>query len=145
MALRRADAARSTIASRTTLGVVLMASQAFVYNAIFFTYALILTSFYNVPADKVGLYILPFAIGNFLGPLLLGPLVRHAGAAADDHRHLRDLGRAAGGDGLDVPCRPSRRHDADGDVERGLLLRLGGGECGLSHRGRDASRWRSAR
>jgi len=59
---------------RTTLGVVLMVSQAFVYNAIFFTYALILTKFYNVPADKVGLYILPFAIGNFLGPLLLGPL-----------------------------------------------------------------------
>jgi len=59
---------------RTTLGVVLMASQAFVYNAIFFTYALILTRFYNVPADKVGLYILPFAIGNFLGPLLLGSL-----------------------------------------------------------------------
>ncbi len=59
---------------RTTLGLVLMASQAFVYNAIFFTYALILTRFYNVPADKVGLYILPFAIGNFLGPLLLGPL-----------------------------------------------------------------------
>ena len=59
---------------RTTLGLVLMASQAFVYNAIFFTYALILTRFYQVPADKVGLYILPFAIGNFLGPLLLGPL-----------------------------------------------------------------------
>lgn len=59
---------------RTTLGVVLMASQAFVYNAIFFTYALILSRFYDVPADKVGLYILPFALGNFLGPLLLGPL-----------------------------------------------------------------------
>ncbi|MBI3197250.1 MAG: MFS transporter, partial [Rhodospirillales bacterium] len=59
---------------RTTLGVVLMASQAFIYNAIFFTYALVLTRFYAVPADKVGLYILPFAVGNFLGPLLLGPL-----------------------------------------------------------------------
>jgi len=59
---------------RTTLGLVLMASQAFVYNAIFFTYALILTRFYGVPGDKVGLYILPFAVGNFLGPLLLGPL-----------------------------------------------------------------------
>jgi MFS family permease len=59
---------------RTTLGVVLMAAQAFVYNAIFFTYALILTRFYGIAADKVGLYILPFAIGNFLGPLLLGPL-----------------------------------------------------------------------
>lgn len=59
---------------RTVLGLVLMSSQAFVYNAIFFTYALVLSKFYGVPADKVGLYILPFAIGNFLGPLLLGPL-----------------------------------------------------------------------
>ena len=59
---------------RTVLGLVLMAAQAFVYNAIFFTYALILSRFYGVSADKVGLYILPFAVGNFLGPLLLGPL-----------------------------------------------------------------------
>ncbi len=59
---------------RTVLGVVLMASQAFIYNAIFFTYALVLTKFYGVAADKVGLYILPFALGNFLGPLLLGHL-----------------------------------------------------------------------
>jgi len=59
---------------RTTLGVVLMASQAFIYNAIFFTYALVLTKFYGVAADRVGLYILPFALGNFLGPLLLGHL-----------------------------------------------------------------------
>jgi len=59
---------------RTILGVVLMASQAFIYNAIFFTYALVLTKFYGVAADRVGLYILPFALGNFLGPLLLGHL-----------------------------------------------------------------------
>jgi MFS family permease len=59
---------------RTTLGIVLMASQAFIYNAIFFTYALVLTKFYGVAADRVGLYILPFAVGNFLGPLVLGPL-----------------------------------------------------------------------
>jgi len=60
--------------ARTTLGLVLMASQAFIYNAIFFTYALVLTKFYGIAADRVGLYILPFAIGNFLGPVLLGPL-----------------------------------------------------------------------
>jgi len=59
---------------RTLLCVVLMGSQAFLYNAIFFTYALVLTTFYGVPADAVGWYILPFAAGNFLGPLLLGPL-----------------------------------------------------------------------
>jgi MFS family permease len=59
---------------RTVLGLVLMASQAFFYNAIFFTYALVLTRYYGVAADRVGLYVLPFAFGNFLGPLLLGPL-----------------------------------------------------------------------
>jgi MFS family permease len=59
---------------RTTLGLVLMASQAFFYNAIFFSYALVLTTFYGIRPESVGLYILPFAVGNFLGPLLLGPL-----------------------------------------------------------------------
>jgi len=59
---------------RTLLGLALMAAQAFCYNAIFFTYALVLTRSFGVAADRVGLYILPFAVGNFLGPLLLGPL-----------------------------------------------------------------------
>ncbi|MFL5287749.1 MAG: MFS transporter [Rhodopila sp.] len=56
------------------LGVALMAAQAFCYNAVFFTYALILTRFYGIASGNVGLFILPFAIGNFLGPLLLGRL-----------------------------------------------------------------------
>ena len=51
-----------------------MAAQAFFYNAIFFTYALVLTDFYGVASDRVGWYILPFAVGNVAGPLLLGPL-----------------------------------------------------------------------
>jgi MFS family permease len=59
--------------ARSALCVALMMSQAFLYNAIFFTYALVLTRFYAVPAGETGLYLLPFAIGNFLGPLLLGP------------------------------------------------------------------------
>jgi MFS family permease len=59
---------------RTLVGLALMVAQAFFYNAIFFTYALVLTDFYAVPADRVGWYILPFAAGNFLGPLLLGRL-----------------------------------------------------------------------
>ena len=50
-----------------------MVSQAFFYNAIFFTYALVLTRFHAVPEGQVGLYIFPFAVGNFLGPLVLGP------------------------------------------------------------------------
>jgi MFS family permease len=59
---------------RTAVGLVLMSSQAFFYNAIFFTYALVLTRFYGVPAEGVGWYILPLALGNVLGPLLLGRL-----------------------------------------------------------------------
>jgi MFS family permease len=59
---------------RTLIGLLLMASQAFFYNAIFFTYALILTDFYGVSSDRVGWYILAFAVGNFLGPLVLGRL-----------------------------------------------------------------------
>ncbi len=51
-----------------------MASQAFFYNAIFFTYALVLVRFEGVPEERVGYYIFPFAVGNFLGPLLLGRL-----------------------------------------------------------------------
>jgi MFS family permease len=60
--------------TRALVGLVLMASQAFFYNAIFFTYALVLTDFYGVASDRIGLFLLPFALGNFLGPLILGRL-----------------------------------------------------------------------
>jgi MFS family permease len=59
---------------RTLVGLVLMASQAFFYNAIFFTYALVLASFYGIRPESIGWHILPFAAGNFLGPVLLGRL-----------------------------------------------------------------------
>lgn len=57
---------------RALLGLVLMIAQAFFYNSVFFSYALVLTNFYRVPGEKTGLYLLPFALGNFLGPLALG-------------------------------------------------------------------------
>src|SRR3954470_2748857 len=57
---------------RAILGLTLMASQALFYNAIFFTYALVLARFYGVAEENVGYYIFPFALGNFLGPLVLG-------------------------------------------------------------------------
>jgi len=59
---------------RTVVGLALFIGQAFLYNAVFFTYALILTDFYDIPGGRVGLYLIPFAIGNFLGPLFLGRL-----------------------------------------------------------------------
>ena len=59
---------------RALVGLSLLTAQAFFYNAIFFTYALVLTDFYDVPSEHIGWYVLPFALGNFCGPLLLGRL-----------------------------------------------------------------------
>jgi MFS family permease len=67
---------------RSALCFALITSQAFLYNAIFFTYALVLTRFYAVPTGHTGLYLLPFAVGNFLGPLLLGHLFDTVGRRA---------------------------------------------------------------
>jgi MFS family permease len=72
--LQIAGALFRTYPKRTLLGLVLMSSQAFCYNAIFFTYALVLSRFYKVPGAHIGWFILPFALGNFAGPLLLGRL-----------------------------------------------------------------------
>jgi MFS family permease len=60
--------------ARSALGLALMVAQAFLYNGVFFTAALILHEFHGVPVDRTGLYLVPFALGNFLGPLLLGGL-----------------------------------------------------------------------
>jgi MFS family permease len=59
---------------RSLLGLSLMVAQAFTYNGIFFTYALVLGRYYGVRPDRVGLHLLPFAIGNLAGPLVLGRL-----------------------------------------------------------------------
>jgi MFS family permease len=67
---------------RALVGLTLMVAQAFFYNAIFFTFALVLTDFYGIKSDHVGWYILPFAAGNFLGPLLLGRLFDTLGRRA---------------------------------------------------------------
>jgi MFS family permease len=66
------DALLNLHRQRTFVGLALMAAQAFFYNAIFFTYALVLTGFFHVASENVGYYILPFAAGNFLGPVILG-------------------------------------------------------------------------
>jgi len=64
---------------RTVLGLALFIGQAFLYNAVFFTQALVLSTFFGVADDLVPLYIIPFALGNLLGPLLLGRLFDSVG------------------------------------------------------------------
>ena len=68
--------------TRSLVGLSLMTAQAFFYNAIFFTFALVLTDFFGIASNQVGWYILPFAAGNFLGPLLLGRLFDTLGRRA---------------------------------------------------------------
>ena len=72
----------SAYRQRSLVGLTLMVAQAFFYNAIFFTFALVLTDFYGISSDRIGWYILPFAAGNFLGPLLLGRLFDTIGRRA---------------------------------------------------------------
>ena len=59
---------------RSILGFSLMVTQAFFYNAVLFTYGLVLLRYYDVPAPRLGLYLVPLALGNFLGPLVMGRL-----------------------------------------------------------------------
>ncbi|MHA3725264.1 MFS transporter [Leucobacter sp. HY1910] len=63
-----------TYPRRTFLGLSMMISQSFLYNAIFFTYALVLQKFYDISPANIAFYFFPFAIGNLAGPLVLGPL-----------------------------------------------------------------------
>src|SRR5262249_47332066 len=64
---------------RTVLGLTMMSAQAFAYNAVFFTYGLVLTNFMHVNSAHVGYYIVPFALGNFVGPIVLVPLFDRVG------------------------------------------------------------------
>jgi MFS family permease len=71
-----------TYPRRTALGLALFVGQAFLYNAIFFTQALVLSKFFGVTDARVGLFIIPLAAGNFLGPLVLGGLFDRIGRKA---------------------------------------------------------------
>jgi MFS family permease len=59
---------------RGVLGAALMITQSFLYNAIFFTYTLVLTKFYGVSSSDAPIYLIAFAVGNLAGPLTIGRL-----------------------------------------------------------------------
>jgi MFS family permease len=91
--------------SRTVLGLTMMSAQAFAYNAVFFTYGLVLTNLMHAKASHVGYYIVPFALGNFAGPLILGPLFDKVG-----RRVMLTLTHAAAGSVLAVTAFLFERH-----------------------------------
>ncbi len=122
-----------TYRSRTLVGLALMTAQAFFYNAIFFTYALVLGNFYGTSADQIGWYILPFAAGNVLGPILLGRLFDTIGRKVMIAITYGDIGLAARFDCISVQPEPPFRTNLDGRVDDRLFLCLGGRKFRLSH------------
>ena len=117
---------------RTVLGVALMAAQAFCYNAVFFTYALILKQFYAVPSSDIGWFMLPFAAGNFLGPLVLGKLFDTLGRRLmiTVTYALSGILMALTGWLFALGC--AGRDAADAGMDGDLLRRLGRGKLRLS-------------
>ena len=129
----------ATYPRRSILGASLMITQSFLYNAIFFTYSLVLTKIYGVPKGSTPYYFMFFAAGNLLGPLHDRPALRHDRPPQDDHRNVPSVRNPAGGQRLPLQCRTSGRGQPDGVLVRDLLLRLRRRQCRLSHRQRDLS------
>jgi MFS family permease len=69
-----AHTAFSRYPRRTALGLALFVGQAFVYNGITFNLGTLFSDFYGVASGVVPLFIVCYAVGNFLGPVLLGRL-----------------------------------------------------------------------
>jgi len=86
------DAMWGKYRGRSGLALSLMIAQAFLFNAVFFSYGLVLATFYQVPERHTGLHLLVLAISNFLGPLALGPFFDTVG-----RRIMITLTYAAGG------------------------------------------------
>jgi MFS family permease len=128
-----------TFRVRTLVALALMMAQAFFYNAIFFTYALVLTNFYDVPSHNVGWYILPFALGNVLGPLLLGPLFDSIGRKPMIAFTLCGFWFAACRKRLAVRASSSRRDAADNRLDGNFLFCVLGGGSRLFDGVRDLS------
>ena len=122
---------------RSVLGLSLFIGQAFLYNAVFFTFALVLTKILKVDDAIAPWYLIPLAIGNFLGPLLLGKFFDTAG-----RKVMITLTYVVSGlllilTGDAVQERLAVGDHPHADVVRGVLLRLGGRQRGVPHRQRD--------
>jgi Arabinose efflux permease len=118
---------------RSILGFVLMLTQAFFYNAIFFTYALVLMKFYGVPEQNVGGYLLPFAIGNVLGPIVLGHLFDTVGRKKMIAITYALAGLFVGANGMALLHGPAHRRDANAGVVDYFLHRLRRSQFRLSY------------
>ena len=92
---------------RAILGLALFIGQAFLYNGVTFDLGTLYTTFFGVSSSFVPVFLIVFAVGNFLGPLLARPALRHGRQEADDRRYLPRLGRGRRRPGVLFPDTPS--------------------------------------
>ena len=111
--------------SRSILGATLMITQSFLYNAIFFTYTLVLGKFYGVAPETAPVFLIAFAIGNLAGPLTIGHLFDTIGRRKMIAGTYVLSGLSAGHHGVPVQRGRAQRGDPDHRLVRHLLLRLG--------------------
>ena len=123
--------------SRSILGASLMISQSFLYNAIFFTYTLVLGKFYGVASEAAPLYLIAFAVGNLLGPLTIGHFFDTIGRRKMIAGTYLLSGSAAGRERGLVQRWGAQRNHPDHCLVRHLLFRVGRGQRCLPHRERD--------
>ena len=124
---------------RSFLGMILMIGQSFFFNAVFFTYGLVVKKFFHIPDSQLPIHLLPFAVGSFLRADAAGAAVRQDRAQADDYGDVCDRRGAAGG-GVHSVCAWDAGRARAGDLLYGdLLCGLVGGERGVSDGERDLS------
>ena len=121
---------------RSVLVFALMSTQSFLYNAIFFTYGLVLEFFFHVKATDTGYYFLAFAAGNLARPADDRPAVRHDRPEEDDRGHLHPVRDPARDQRRAVQERLAERDHADDLLGGRLLLRLRGRQRRLPDRER---------
>ena len=127
----------ATYPKRAILGASLMITQSFLYNAIFFTYALVLTKVYGVDPKDTAYYFMFFALGNLIGPLVLGHLFDTVGRRRMIAGTYILSGGTAGHQRVPVQRRCAQRDDPDRLLVRGLLLCLRRSQRRLPDRQRD--------
>jgi MFS family permease len=118
---------------RSLLGFALMVSQAFFYNAVLFTYGLVLLRYYGVRAEKLGVFLVPLALGNWLGPITIGRLFDTLGRKLMNCGHLYRIGCFVNHYGVALSYRRSHRFHPSRVLERDFLCCLVGGQRGISH------------
>ena len=125
--------------SRSILALSLMVAQAFLFNAVFFSFGLLLTKFSGVTERQVGIYLIPLTTSNFCGPLLLGLLFDTVGRRKMIAGTYATAGLILIIAAVAFGLQNFIGMDSDTRLDDNFLFRIHGGKFGLPHRMRNLS------